>query len=609
AFFQLPIAEEDIQKTCVTTPFGAFEFLRMNFGLSGAAQSFQRFIDNILRGLSSTSTDGTTRQLTIFCYVDDVLLASDNHEEHEQDLEVLFRRLAEYDLRLSIHKCEFAVSELNFLGHRLGGQGISPLPEKVSAIQDFPQPTNYKQLRRFLGMINFYHRFIPKAADILSPLNQLLTGYKKSTCLRQVDWTEKSLKSFNEAKSALANATLLHYPTASGEIAIFTDASDTAVGGVLQQFTDEAWVPLGFFSRKLDKKERCASAFARELLAIYLSIKHFHHWIEGTKLIIYTDHKSITDAIEKPLDRPSARESRQLSFISQYNPEIRHISGSDNIVADTLSRTHSTTVSSVKMNSINNELHFTSTEDLLKEQEADPELTSLLNPNSTYSLNIRLRNGVYRDCQREIVRIYLPASLRRRFFDSIHGLSHPGVKNTTRLVSERFVWPNLKKDIKEWVQSCHHCQVAKVHRHNRASIIRISNDVPKFSTIHIDLVGPLPVNRGCRYLLTMIDRFSRWPEVVPIPDITTETVCNAFLMHWVARFGVPETIVTDRGGQFEGHMFNKLMRVLGVRHTRTTAYHPQSNGLIERFHRSLKTALRSSEDHDWILRLPLVLLG
>ena len=133
----------------------------------------------------------------------------------------------------------------------------------------------------------------------------------------------------------------------------------------------------------------------------------------------------------------------------------------------------------------------------------------------------------------------------------------------------------------------------KVHRHNKANVETISNDVPKFSSIHLDLVGPLPPNKRCSYLLTIIDRFTRWPEVIPIEDIGAETVADALIFNWFSRYGIPDTITTDRGSQFQSALFGKLLRVLGIKHQQTTAYHAQSNGLIERFHRTLKGALRS----------------
>ncbi|MEL7426918.1 MAG: reverse transcriptase domain-containing protein, partial [Bacteroidota bacterium] len=525
AFYQLPIAEEDIPKTCVTTPFGAYEFVRMNFGLSGAAQSFQRFIDNVLRDVYVNRADGSSRKLTIFAYVDDILLASDNIGDHEEDMQALFSRLQEYNLRLNIHKCEFSVNNLDFLGHHICSTGIAPVKAKVSAIKEFPLPTTYKELRRFLGMINFYHRFIQRAAELLAPLNNLLAGYKKSSRHQKIKWNEETTKAFSDAKNALANATNLQFPAAGEELAIFTDASDIAVAGVLQQFRNNSWVPLGFFSRKLEKREQLLSVFGRELLAIYLTLKHFHYWVEGVKINVYTDHKSIIDALEKPLDRPIAKEARQLSYIASFNPNVRHIKGTDNVVADALSRGDGEAGGTQRINSVRR-FQYEDREILVSSQQQDEELANMLSGKTKSSLNLQKQDGIYADFQPHSVRPYIPVNLRKKFFDAVHKLSHPGVKRSQNLMSEKFVWPFMKKDIQKWVNECQQCQTSKIFKHNKAAISNIPNNAPKFSSIHLDLVGPLPPNKGHQYILTIIDRFTRWPEAVPLPDCRTQTVVD-----------------------------------------------------------------------------------
>ena len=601
AFYQLPIAEEDIPKTNITTPIGSFEYTRLNFGLCGAAQSFQRFIDCVLRNLKSKNSE---KEVTHFAYIDDIIIASENEESHKKDLEALFERLSEYNIKINLIKCQFGKNSIDFLGHRVTEEGITPLPEKVSAVADFPLPQTYRQLRKFIGMVNFYHRFLKNAAGILAPLNSLLVGYKKSHRNRIISWTDHSTKAFENAKMALANATRLSYPMPEGQLALFCDASSIAVGSVLQQNVNGIWHPLGFFSRKLNKSQQLSSTFARELLAIYLSFKHFNHWIEGNKITVYTDHKPLLGAFNKPLDRPNLQEARQLSFITQYCPQIEHISGTNNIVADALSRPQIDSISISALSVLTHSLR----ERLIEAQKRDPTLKKILENKET-SLNIQLVDEVYCDVQQDIIRPFIPDELRKEIFDQIHNLSHPGVKQSIELISKRFVWYNMKKDIQSFVNSCNHCQTAKVVRYNKTIIKSIPNDVPKFSTVHIDVVGPLPPNQGFSYLLTLIDRFTRWGEVVPLKDTKAETIANAFIFNWVSRFGVPDVIVSDRGTNFESNLFNDMLKQIGCQHKRTTAYNPKANGLIERWHKTLKSALRNGDSHTWLNRLPLVLLG
>ena len=207
-------------------------------------------------------------------------------------------------------------------------------------------------------------------------------------------------------------------------------------------------------------------------------------------------------------------------------------------------------------------------------------------------------------------RPFIPPGFRRSIFNSLHNLSHPGIKATQRLITERYVWPNINRDVRQWTRTCLHCQRCKIHRHTSAPLSTFAIPSARFSHVHIDLVGPLPPSNGFLYLLTCIDRFTHWPEAIPISDITAESVAQAFITNWIARFGVPHVVTTDRGKQFESHLFASLTNFLGTTRIRTTAYHPIANGLVERFHRQLKSSLKATNDPShWSERPPLVLLG
>ena len=391
------------------------------------------------------------------------------------------------------------------------------------------------------------------------------------------------------------------------------DASDLAVGAVLQQRTDTGWVPLSFFSRKLTPTESRYSTFCRELLAIFLAVKHFRHFLEGRSFHICTDHKPLTHAIHSCSQNHSPRQLRHLSFIAEFTTDIRYVPGSENGVADALSRcddeeTLETDVSVVDVTSID----FAK---LTAAQANDGELAELRADQSSSAVwksvtFPMLRESVICDMSTGSPRPYVPAQFRRDVFQLLHDLAHPGIRATRRLITERYTWPSMRKDIAEWCRSCLSCQKVKVHRHTSAPLSSFARPDARFSHVHIDLVGPLPPSSDCTYLLTMIDRFTRWPEAVPISNITAETVAKAFVATWVARFGVPHTLTTDRGSQFESALWRSLMKFLGTDRVRTTAYHPAANGLVERFHRQLKTALRSSSNPQrWTEELPLILLG
>ena len=204
----------------------------------------------------------------------------------------------------------------------------------------------------------------------------------------------------------------------------------------------------------------------------------------------------------------------------------------------------------------------------------------------------------------------VPKVFRKRVFESVHNLSHPSIRATQQLIVSKFVWHGIRKDSGLWAKQCVDCQASKVQTHVRAPPQVFEVPPRRFDHINIDIVGPLPVSQGCSYLLTMVDRFTRWPEAVPLRDVKTETCARALLYHWVARFGLPSEMSSDRGVQFVSELWLSLSNMLGIQLHRTTAYHPQANGLVEQFHRHMKSALKVRlSGPNWMDELPWVLLG
>ena len=583
-YFQIPVAEEDKEKTAIVTPFGTFIFNFTCFGLRNAGATFQRMMDQIFEDIPC-----------VIVYIDDILIFSKTLKQHYQDIRKVLRILKENGLVVRKDKCEWVKTSVEFLGHHLNARGLAPLPQKVEAINKFPKPRSVKNMQEFAGMVNYYHRFLPSLADIMHPLYEALKGKPK-----KLNWTSELNKAFEETKQALANATRLAYPQEKGRLYLTTDASSKAIGGVLEQETEEGRRPLSFFSRKLTPAEEKYSTFDRELLAVHRGVRHFHHFVEGRPFIIETDHLPLINAFMKKADAWSPRQQRQLSAIAEYPCTMTYIRGKSNRVADALSR-----------NSVNAIQLGLSYKRIAEEQKNDEDLQRLRQERKALTWLESKVAGVPLICETSCgrPRPFIPRILRQEVFQQCHNLSHPSAKSTIKIITERYIWNNMKADIRKWCRQCIKCQTSKVIRHTESGIGNFESSTARLAHLHVDIVGPLPPSEGYRYLFTIIDRNTRWTDAIPLRTQTAEA-CARALLTWVARYGVPESIVSDRGANFTSDLWAELSKSLGFKLQHTTAYNPEANGIIERFHRTLKSSLTASCTSPlWSRKLPWVMLG
>lgn len=572
AFFQIPLRESDQPKSAVITPFGLYQYTVMPMGLKNASQTLQRYVDTTLSGGSNT-----------IAYCDDILLFT-SPQDHADSLDLLLQKLHNAGLVVNRSKSVFNVTEIQFLGHILSAEGIRPSEERLMGIRNFKVPQNVRQVRRFLGMINFYRKFIPRASLIQSPLTALTR--KEAT----FNWTSECQVAFDRLRQLTMEASQIVYPALNDKYVLTTDASGTAVGAVLSCERG----PIGFYSQQFKGPELNYSAYDRELTAVFKAVTHFEWLLFGQQFKVRTDHKPLIHMFSTT--SKCERRRRQLEFLSTFDLSIEHVAGKDNIVADALSRDKS--VDTIQLNPC---FITMPKETILEEQESDSAIHDLP---ATYKSK---ESGLWRDHHG---RLLVPAKYTKSLIDAVHSISHTNKDSTLSQIQLNYTWPGMRKQVHEQVQNCTDCQSAKVTRHVKPPYKNLGTH-PKFAAIHVDFVGPLPSNEGKKYLLTIFDRATRWFSAYPTSTSSSEAAASC-LVRWISIFGVPEILISDRGAHFEAQLFQEVSRKLGIEKRRTSAYHPSANGAVERQHRRLKEALRAKSENaprNWLRNLPLVLLG
>ncbi|XP_076038946.1 uncharacterized protein LOC143024086 [Oratosquilla oratoria] len=328
------------------------------------------------------------------------------------------------------------------------------------------------------------------------------------------------------------------------------------------------------------------------------------YFVEGRQFIIFTDHKPLTTTFHANKTSYTPTQFRHLLYISQFPTDIRYVQG-NNAPVDALSK---------NINSLSSQSPVIDYATIATAQANCDDLQRLLDnpflkmekiqvPGTDIRLNTDVSTGNLHP--------FIPTSFRHELFRHLHDLAHPGIRASQRMLTSKFIWPSINKDVRHWARTCLQCQASKVTRHTLSPLTPFPLVSTRFSHMYIDIIGPLPYSNGYKYVFTCVDRFTRWPEAIPLPDINTDTVARAFVDNWVARFGVPTNLTSDRGSQFESTLWNKVMALLGIRRYRTASYHPQANGMVERFHRQLKAALyaHALNNELWSVALSLVLLG
>lgn len=542
-YWQVPLATASKPKTAFQTTSGQYQFKVMPFGLTNAPATFQRLMRTTLRGLD------------VPVYLDDVIIPSRNEPEHLSSLEELFNRLLNAGLKLKPAKCHFGKRKVEYLGFIVGEGRLAPNPDRVAAIRDYPTPATPLELQRFLGMALFYSRFVRHFAEIASPLYRLQHLSPKSFLRR---WSQEHTTAFNALRMALSDPAWLAQPDFSRPFVVEVDASQFALGAVLYQTTER---PIAFASRVLTASEKNYSTVDRELLALSWALQHFRPYVHGSPFVAKTDHKPLIGLYRG--NPRSDRQRRLLSKIADFDFELHHITGSDNVIADALSRIPGGTLNPLAP-------------PFVPKISSAPAVAAVQAATSTPPT------------PQELIQQY-------------HNSGHFGIEGTRKsLRMAGYSFPYMRRLIREFVATCSTCANKS---YGSTGIPRgqlpTAKDVRPFEFVSIDIVGPLPRCRNFRYLLTMVDHSTRWLEAIPLTMIDATTVTNAFMRHWVYRFGAPRVLHSDQGRQFESAVLRNALEAVGCSRSRTTAYHPQGNAVVERVHRTLKDRLRCYGG-DWV---------
>ena len=613
-YWQLPVHANDQPKTafCPGPGFGLFQFCRMPFGLSGAPSSFQRLMNTICSDLPFVTT-----------YLDDLLVHSKTTNEHVKHLALLFQRMSTAGLTFRGSKCHIGLSSVTYLGHVFSSGGMSPDPEKVSAIRSWATPTDVSSLRSFLGLASYYRRYIHQFANIAAPLYNLTN---KGTPFA---WDQSCESAFAKLKYALMCAPILKYPdfsVAAKAFQLYTDASAVGIGAILEQSNHV----VAYTSRSLSESEKQYSVIQKECLAVVHALKQFRHYLLGRQFSVVTDHAPLQWLSSQKMEGLLARWALA---IQEYDFTIAYRKGLENGNADALSRQNY----SNPPNTVAATTQLPVLTDQLRHQQFDDPVISQINkalgdgcssppcnakwrqyPLSRYRQlwsQLCLHDGIA--CRKytpspsltPVLVPLIPESCRSALLSEHHdsvSAAHLGINKTTARIRQVGYWVGMLNDIDKYCRECTVCQRTKPTLPTNAPLSSVPIGRP-WEMVAVDILE-VPMSRSNnRYLLVIQDYMTKWAEAIPLPNQTAERITKE-LIKVFSRYGIPDILHSDQGRNFESTILRQTLGAFGVAKTRTTAYHPAGDGLVERFNRSLLQMLRAFvNEGDWEQYLPFVL--
>lgn len=571
-YFQIPLSPDSKKYTGFSFGNKTYQFRVLPFGLCNAVASFSRAIDTIL---------GPEFSDFVITYIDDLLVISNTFEEHLDHLQKIFSRLKSAGLTLKLRKCSFFKKEIKFLGYIFNQEGIKPDESRIQAIVEYKKPHDVKSLQRFLGLCNFDRVFCPNLSNLTEPLTYLLKK-KVKFC-----WTERQDQAFYDVKRALSNATLLYHPNLNETFHVSTDASNVGLGAQLFQIIAGDKRVVAWASRTLLERERRYSSNELEVLGVVFALQRWRIYLLGRSFVIHTDNKAITYINTCRLLSP--RISRWALALNEFDFVVEHVPAGENQIADALSR-HTTdrlATPTDKIFQINSVLRLDSDfVKLLKNirvyQRQDPKLTKIieqLESDESLDKKFSLINDIlYLHPSDEEYLLCVPTEIKKNFIIAYHvALGHFGSYKCWYALRSEVWWSNMYRDIKRTLKECDLCQRTKFNALPKPPLhpIMVKN---KGEIVALDLYGPLPRSRGgtC-YILVVLDLFTKHVALYPLRRATTRACLNKLTLDYFGNFGIPQSILSDRGTQFSSPVWKRTLENMNIRVVYTSIRHPEAN--------------------------------
>ncbi len=551
-YYQAPLSKASQSATAFLTDIGIFEWLRVPMGLKGAPSYFQQEMARmVLCGLLYKVLE---------LYLDDIIVYGTTEDEYIDNLRQVFDRLAKHGVTLNPNKCSFGMEEVEYVGHTINSEGVLTFSdEKRGEVLDFPLPTTHKEMKSFLGLVNYFRDHIQNHSIITKPLQDMTTSYSKN---KRLQWTPTLIETFHSVRKTVATCPKLHFVQDGLPLFLHTDASDYGIGAYLfQKAADGKEIPIAFVSKSLTAERLNWSVPEKEAYAIVFAFQKLEYILRDSYFVLRTDHKNLTYINSEG----SAKVRRWKLAIQEYNFDIEHIAGEENVAADAFSR-------------------------LCKREEPPAVLLNL---------------------EREIV---IPENIKRTI-RQVHNSTagHNGVEKTLQKLTENGIkpWKYMREHVRKYIQLCPICQ--------KLDYRSVKNYTEPFATastapmrkLSVDSIGPLPSDQyGNVHILVVIDNFTRFVELYAIPDVSAVHAARSLLSH-IGRYGAPEQLHSDRGTQFVNETITELLKLIGTEHVLSLADSKEENGLVERANREVMRHLRAilldkKITDDWSTYLPLV---